>query len=147
MASEKAQLAAIARELRQVTAGTVRDIGRGVMDAAIAGTPTASGLTQANWIASRGRPVSEPVGTRSRSGVAKAKAAQEASRAELDAYELANGALNISNAEGNVERINDGGTANAPGFVQRAIVKGLAVGGAAATARAAAASRRGGGGR
>ena len=141
-ASERAQAARIGRELRRVAEGTVRDIAGAVLDAAIDGTPVDSGLTAANWRASRGRPVSRSVGGRSPSGVAKAETAQAESRGEIDAYSLSDGTLSIGNAEGNVTRINDGGTANAGGFVQRAIRRGLASGGAKAAARAAGAGRR-----
>ena len=44
-------------------------------------------------------------------------------RAEIDAFILADGKLYIANAEGNVERLNDGRDA---GFVQRAIARGVA---------------------
>lgn len=139
MASDGQQVAAIGRELRALAAGATRDIARGVMDAAIEGTRVDTGLTAANWLASRRAPRTEPVGNRSASGVAAAQAAQEASRGELDAFTLADGKLYISNAEGNAERLND---RTDPGFVQRAIGRGVAAGSAAATIRAALASRR-----
>lgn len=140
MASEKQQIANIQRELAGVVAVAVKGIATGVLDAAVATTPVDSGLTRANWQASAGKPVTRAVGNRTASGVARAQTAQDASRAAIAGW--TRGTLSIGNAEGNVTRINEGATANAPAFVQRAIRRGVAVGGAKAIAAARAASRR-----
>ena len=148
MASDKAQIDAIQRELRGVTSTAVKTTAGAVMNAAIEATPVATGLTQANWQAKRGEPVTSPVGDRSPSGVATARAAQDASRPEIAGWRR--GTLHVGNAEGNAERLNDGnvsGRESSAGFVQRAIRKGISAGEVAATARARAAGRRGGAGR
>ncbi|MCY4469456.1 MAG: hypothetical protein OXC08_12100 [Thiotrichales bacterium] len=143
-ADERAQAAAIAREVRELAESATKDIATGVMDAAIAGTRVATGLTRGSWAASRGAPRAEGVGDRTASGVATARASQERSRSEIADYDLDDGKLFVSNPEGNAERLNDGIDA---GFVQRAIRQGVAVGGAKAAVRAAAASLRRGPGR
>ena len=143
--ADKAQLAAIQRELAGVVSTAVKGIATGFMDAAIETTPVDTGATQANWMASQRVPVADVVGDRSQAGVATARAAQTASRAQIATWK--SGTLHVSNNESNVERINDGNTANAAGFVQRSIKRGIGVGGAKAAAAARAASRRGTGGR
>lgn len=139
MPTEKAQAAAIVRDLERLAEGAVRDIGSAVMSELVANTRVDTGLTQANWLASRRAPRAEPVGNRSPAGVAAARAAQDASRGELDAFKLGDGRLYISNAEGNAERLNDGLDA---GYVQRGIVRGVAVGSALASARLSGAGAR-----
>ena len=144
-ADEKRQLANIMRELRGVTEVAVKAIGTTVLDEVVRTTPRDTGLSAASWQAKIGGPVTDVAGNRSPGGVARAKAAQEASRAQIAGW--SRGTLSIGSGEGNVARLNDGHSPQEPaGFVQRAIASGLKAGEAAATARARAASRGGGGG-
>ena len=133
---EKRQIAAIGGELRGVVEGAAKDIARSLMTELPATTPKDTGLTAANWRASRGRPVSEPVGSRSASGVASAKGAQDASRAEIDRFKLGDGTLNVSNPLPSAEALNRGSSSQEPAaFVQRGIAKAVATAKVKATAR------------
>ena len=142
-AADKAQLAAIQRQLRGVVSVAVRGIATGVMDAAIETTPVDTGLSAASWQAKQGGPVTDATGDRTPGGVAAARSAQSASRLQIGTWER--GTLSIGSAEGNVARLNDGnvsGRLSSAGFVQRAIRRGLAVGTVKARQAATAASRR-----
>ena len=135
-ANEKRQIAAITAQLRGVAENAVRDIARGVLIGVAESTPKQTGFTAANWRASIGRPVSNVVGNRSAGGVARAKAAQDASRGKIDGYRLGP-TLHIANPSPNAGALNNGTSQREPaGFVQRSIAK------ATATAAARGAGRR-----
>ena len=145
-ANEKRQLANIRRELAGVVGAAVRGIAGTVLDEVVRTTPRDTGLSAASWQAKQGGPVTDVVGDRSQGGVARAKAAQEASRAQIAGWER--GTLSVGTAETNVLRLNDGHSPQEPaGLVQRSIRAGVAAGTVAARRAATAASRRGGGGR
>ena len=142
MPNEKQQAAMLAKQLRAFAERAVRDIGRGVLDEVAASTPRDTGLTAANWRASVGVPVADPVGNRSDSGVAAAQAAQDISLSVIAGYGLEDGALYVANPLPSAAALDGGSSRQEPaGFVRRGISK--AVGGAAA--RAALGGRRGGG--
>ena len=123
-ASEKAQLAAIQRELRGVVERTVRTAAGGVLDNVIASTPRDTGATAASWRVGRRR--DGPNVRRSRAAVARAKAEQERNRAGLAAYKLEQGTLNVGSAQVGIEQLDAGRSTKEPsGFVRRAISKAL----------------------
>ena len=142
MPTEREQAARIMRQLTGIVEGAVKDIGRGVLVEVASTTPRDTGFTAASWRASRGRPVTAAVG--SRSNVGGAKAAQDASRGQIDAFTLADGTLHVANPLPNAEPLNNGSSSREPsGFVQRAIVKATASAAASAAVRGAAGRRRG----
>ena len=144
-ADEKRQLANIQRELAGVVGVAVRGIATGVLDEVVRTTPRDTGLSAASWQAKIGGPVTDVVGDRSPSGVARAQTAQDASRLLIPTW--TKGTLSVGSGEVNVLRLNDGHSPQEPaGFVQRAIRKGVAEGTVKARRAATAASRRGSGG-
>lgn len=125
-ATERAQIRAINAELRGVAEGVVKNIGRGVLDELAETTPKDTGFTAAAWRARAGRPVPFTVGGRTLAGVAKAKAAQAASRGAIANYGLGHGRLFISNPSPNAGALNSGTSTQEPrAFVQRSIFKVL----------------------
>lgn len=139
--SERRQIAAITGQLRGAVEATVRGIGATLLSELATVTPRQTGWTAAQWRASRGRPEARTVGTRSSSGVARAKAAQAASRAEIESFGLEHGTLHVSNASPNAAALNRGTSSKEPAaFVERSIRK------ATTTAAARAVGRRRGGG-
>ena len=123
-ASEKAQLAAIQRELRGAVERTVRTAAGGVLSNLAKSTPVDTGATAASWRANR-RPIG-PVVKRSRAAVARAKAEQLASQAALAAYRLEAGPVHVGSAQPGIEQLDAGSSTREPaGFVQRAIAKAL----------------------
>ena len=144
MPTESQQIARINAELRGLVEGAVKDVGRSLIAELPTVTPRDTGYTAASWRASRGRPVTAPVGSRSVSGVAAAKSAQDASRSEIEAFALADGTLHVANPLPNAEPLNNGTSSREPsGFVQRAIVKATASAAAKASVRGAVGRRRG----
>lgn len=141
--SEREQAARIGRELRQVAEAGIRAIVTTTTREAAAASPVDSGLTRDSWRVSKSPP-GDASGDRSPSGVARAKAEQEASLARAAGYTLAQGRVHVVNAEPASDAANLGRTSAQAGFVQRAIREGLSAGEAAARA---ASRRRGGGGR
>ena len=124
--SERAQAKSLMSELNGVVEGAVRGIGHDVLDQLAAGTPRDTGFTARSWRARSGRPVSGLVGGRSAAGLAKAKSAQEASRAGIASYGLEHGKLFVSNPSPNAGTLNAGTSSKEPsGFIQRAISKAL----------------------
>ena len=124
-ASERAQIAAINRELRGAVERTVRTIAGGVLNSAAQSTPVDTGASAASWVIA-GRRRNGPVVRRSRRAVAAAKTAQTASAAKLAAYTLAQGEVNVGSAQPGIEQLNAGRSTKEPaGFVQRAIRKAI----------------------
>ena len=143
MPSEREQAASIMRQLTGIVEGAVKDIGRTVLVEVAKTTPRDTGFTANSWRASRGRPVTAAVGSRSASGVASAKAAQDASRSEVDRFKLSDGTLHVANPLPNSTALNNGSSSQEPrGFVQRAIVRSLSLAKVTTAARAAAGRRR-----
>ena len=142
MASEQEQARRIGRELRRLVEGATRDIGRSLIAELPAVTPRDTGFTAASWRASRGRPVTAAVG--SRSNVGAAKAAQDASRGEVDRFTLRDRTLHVSNPLPNATALNAGSSSQEPrGFVQRAVVRSLTLAKVQTSARAAVGRGRG----
>ena len=142
--SSEAQIADIGRELSTLVEGATRDIGRSLIAELPAVTPRDTGFTAASWRASRGRPVTAPIGSRSASGVASARAAQDASRSEIETFRLSDGTLHVANPLPNAEALDRGTSSQEPrAFVARAIVKATASAAAAAAVRGAVGRRRG----
>ena len=126
--TDRQQIDKITAELNGVVESATRDIARSLVTELPAVTPRDSGLTAANWRASRGRPVHEPVGDRSASGVGSAKAAQAAGRGEIDSFKLGDRTLHVSNPLPTARALNDGSSTQEPrGFVQRSIQKAVAL--------------------
>ena len=96
-ADERRQAALLAKQLRTIAEGAVRDIGDGVLSEVAASTPRDTGFTANSWQASVRAPVQDAVGNRSDSGVAAAKAAQDQSRAVIAGYSLPAGRLYVAN--------------------------------------------------
>ena len=137
--SERRQLENIRRELIVAAEGVVRRIGAQLLSELEAVTPKDSGFTANSWRASRTRPVTTLVGNRSKSGVARAKAAQETSRAAIAGFTLGARTLHIANPSPNSGALNEGSSAREPAaFVQRAISKAVR----AASARSLVIRRR-----
>ena len=142
MASEREQAARIMRELRGLAEGATKDIGRSLISELPAVTPRDTGFTAASWRASRGRPVTAPVG--SRSNVGAAKSAQDASRGEIDRFTLGDRTLHVANPLPNATALNNGSSKQEPAsFIQRAITRSLTLAKASTSARAAVGRRRG----
>ena len=140
MPTESQQIARINAELTALVEGAAKDIGRGVLVKVASTTPRDSGFTAASWRASRGRPVTAAVG--SRSNVGAAKAAQDASRSEVDSFKLSDGTLHVANPLPNATALNNGSSSQEPkNFVQRAIAFSLTSAKVSTAARAAAARR------
>ena len=120
-ADERAQIAAITRELERTVEGAVRGIATDLQRELVEHTPAANGAARAGWRGSVGRPKAEPV-PRNAAGVAKAKAAQAEGAAEVSGFKLGHGTAHVANAQGYIESLNDGHSRAEPSaFVQRAI--------------------------
>lgn len=124
-ASERAQIAAIGRDIRREAARATTTIAVKVTEELRGATPVSTGHTQANWLTGVGRPARRVVGDRSPGGVARAKAEQERSLVQLAAT-LGIRTLYVTNNSVTASVIEDGNAQTlARPFVQRAIVDGV----------------------
>ena len=118
---ERAQIAAIGRELEQAVEGVVQDITRDVARELAESTPKDSGAASASWRPSVGRAKSRRV-SRNAAGVARAKGEQEAGLAEVSGYRLRDGKAFVSSAQPYVLSLNDGHSQREPAaFIQRSV--------------------------
>ena len=121
---EKAQLAQIQRELRAVVEAGVRSVADNLLTNLQASTPKDTGASSYSWKASN-RPRG-PVAKRTGAGVATAKAAQEASRANIAGFRLEQGRVFVGSPQPGIEQLNNGSSTKEPAaFVQRSIRKAV----------------------
>lgn len=124
-ADERAQIAAIGRELERAVEGVVQDITRDIARELAASTPRDSGAAAASWRPSVGRPKSRPV-ARNAAGVARAKGEQAAGLAEVSGYKLSHGKAYVSTAQPYVASLNDGSSSQEPSaFIQRGVAQAV----------------------
>lgn len=115
----------VLRGLKEFTERVVRVI---VLDATanlIEDTPVDTGWARANWIPSIGAPPSQPAG--SPTDVGAARAAQQQGVAQIAVgYTLEQGNVNITNNVSYIRPLNEGSSSKAPAmFVQSAIARAL----------------------
>lgn len=114
--------------LREFRGFTERIVRRIVLDATAnltEDTPVDTGWARANWIPSIGAPPSQPTGSPTDVGAARA-AQQQGVAAIAVGYTLEQGNVSITNNVPYIRRLNEGSSGQAPAmFVQSAIARAL----------------------
>ena len=122
--TEAEQARRITAQLSAAVEGVVRGIARDVLSDLAERTPMATGASASSWRAAATK--NGPVVRRSRSAVARSKAAQAASADKIPAIVAAQGKVFIGSAQVGIEQLNDGSSRREPAaFVQRAVSKAV----------------------
>lgn len=130
MANNRAQVRAIVKELRNVTARLITKITLDLDANLRESTPIDTGWARANWVPAIGTPHLENLEGIDPKSVDVSAAQQKAAngKARVLGYKLVKGKVFVTNNVPYISRLNAGSSKQAPaGFVQRAIAKAVTV--------------------
>lgn len=114
--------AALEAHLQKVIAGVASDIGRAVTNRLVEATPEDTTHAKTNWVPSIGAPFDGVAGSKA----SPSSVEQSVGLAQLQAYRLEQGDIDVTNNVDYIHQLNAGSSPQAPaGFVEAAIEEAI----------------------